>query len=160
MRWCRILPICGALTLLLLPTLVVSLPIIQLCIRPTGGEYVVALKPGVNLENFVKRSAIKPMYKWTTYNTLFVQVNIQEMTALCTRHNKDILSIEKHVYLKPNVVRVQNSAPWNLARLNAVITPHTIDRSPANTYRYDDNAGAGVDIYVLGEHFILLHVGI
>jgi hypothetical protein len=50
----------------------------------------------------------------------------------------------------------RTNAPWGLSRLsqNAAIRPPTITLN--KNYTFDDSAGQGVDIYILGQLYLFL----
>ncbi|KAF9645854.1 serine protease [Thelephora ganbajun] len=119
------------------------------------GRYIVTFKDSVDHDIGVSSVTSKidsqsnVTHKWDFINGLagsFTDVDLELL-----RSNPHVASIEEDGYVYTQVPTSQNDGTWGLGRISSIFLPPGSDSNALTyTYKYDDSAGAGTDIYVIG----------
>ncbi|KAG6908017.1 hypothetical protein DXG01_006484 [Tephrocybe rancida] len=121
----------------------------------TTGKYIVTLKQGVSKSSFLKTTQNTPSHEWTLINGFASELSPAALDAL--RTHSDVESIAEDGVVNPFAFAIQDDALWGLSRLTWQETLAEQNATAADfVYVYDDTAGAGVDVYVIGGLSIVL----
>ncbi|KAL0948859.1 hypothetical protein HGRIS_008979 [Hohenbuehelia grisea] len=121
------------------------------------GSYVVTLKDGVDKDALAESLGLKLTHAWdNSINGFAGKFSGESLKALRASNAVDSIAEDGIVHAWGTVT--QTDAPWGLGRLISDAKIGHSDSSALNhTYEYDETAGHGVDVYVIGQ-FISLSI--
>ncbi|KAF9642887.1 subtilisin-like protein [Thelephora ganbajun] len=118
------------------------------------GRYIVTFKDSVDHDIGVSSvtDRIDPQssvtHKWGFINGLAGTFTDADLELL--RSHPHVASIEEDGYVHTQVPASRNDGTWGLGRISSVFIPPGSDPNALTyTYKYDDSAGAGTDVYII-----------
>ncbi|KAF9648148.1 subtilisin-like protein [Thelephora ganbajun] len=118
------------------------------------GRYIVTFKGSVDHDIGVSSvtdridSQSNVTHKWGFINGLAGAFTNADLELL--RSNPHVASIEEDGHVHTQVPASRNDGTWGLGRISSVFIPPGSDPNALTyTYKYDDSAGAGTDVYII-----------
>ncbi|KAJ2935688.1 hypothetical protein H1R20_g1411, partial [Candolleomyces eurysporus] len=118
-----------------------------------SGKYIVKFKPGVSPASWITNLKAD----LTTADLEIINgiaVNVDQNTLNTLRASDDVESISEDGIM--HAFAAQTNAPWGLQRISQSAKIASTDTAALNyRYEYDDSAGEGVDIYIVGRYWCI-----
>ncbi|PPQ87122.1 hypothetical protein CVT25_000941 [Psilocybe cyanescens] len=114
----------------------------------TSGKYIVKFKAGVSRRQWIKKLGLVKAVDWEHLNGIASNLNTDALNTLRASGDVEYISEDGIMHTQA----VQEDATWGLQRISTVgnITNATTTPVTGFTYTYEDTAGEGVDIYIVG----------
>ncbi|KAM6493475.1 serine protease [Amanita muscaria] len=143
-----------ALLALVVPAICAGLITVERANGRTSGnlKYIVTLKKGVNKADLISQmKTFNVTDKWDIINGFAGHCDDSTLNYL--RAHSDVESIAENSIVSITNIEIQTTAPWGLERISQVGPVQVGSRNSESltySYTYDQSAGKGVDIYVIG----------
>ncbi|KAF8638439.1 hypothetical protein AX16_010506, partial [Volvariella volvacea WC 439] len=121
----------------------------------TTEGYIVKVKKGTVISTLVNALNINDNVKCQMKSLNAFSGNFDAATLALIRASPNVELVSEDGIMHTTAVTTQTDAPWGLARISSQERLASNDPLALNyQYRYDDSAGNGVDIYILGEQMM------